>query len=233
MPEYYPVYLNLTGKLCVIIGGGYVAEGKIPSLTQSGARIKLVSPTATPNIREADAKGELEWQQREYLAGDLEGAFIAIAATNEPLVNQQIFQEAELSGVMLNAVDDTPRCTFIAPSIVKRGPVTLAISTGGVSPALARKLRETLTDASTLDWVDLAPVLAKARQEVKRRGAVVDPDHWQECITPQLLELTQSGQEEEALDRLLSQLLVGSECSTKPEESPSKTDPLEIPEPVL
>ena len=134
------------------------------------------------------------------------GAFIAVAATNLHEVNQEIFQEAEERGVLLNAVDDTPLCSFIAPALVKRGPVTLAISTGGVSPALARKLRETLNLSPDLEWADLAPVLAQARQEVKQRQLVIDPDRWQTVMTSQLLQLAQSGGEAEALQKLLSNL---------------------------
>lgn len=207
MSDYYPVYLNLKGKCCVIFGGGAIAEGKLSNLFQSGARITVISPQATPGIQEAAARGDLEWMPREYQPGDLEGAFLGIAATNVKKVNQEIFQEAERLGVVLNVVDDTPLCTFIAPSVVKRGPVTVAISTGGASPALARKLREALSQEQVLEWADLAGVLSQARARVKSKGVAVDPERWQCCLTPELLGLAQNGQEQEALDKLLSQLL--------------------------
>ena len=210
MPTYYPVYLNLTGKRCVVFGGGIVAEGKIPNLREAGAHITVVSPEVTPGIRDASQRGELEWQARIYRTGDLEGAFLGIAATSVRRVNQQIFQEADRLGVLLNVVDDPPLCTFIAPSIVKRGPVTLAISTGGASPALARKLRETMSGDSVLEWADLADVLVQARAQVKKRGATVDPQRWQCCIDQELLRLAQVGREEEALAILWSRLLDGS-----------------------
>ena len=207
MPAYYPVYLNLAGKRCLVFGGGNVAEGKIPNLLEAGARITVISPEVTPGIREIARRGDLAWKGREYRAGDLEGAFLAVAATNVRDVNQRIFWEAQKLGVLLNVVDDTPLCTFIAPSIVKRGPVTVAISTGGVSPALARKLRESLAYDPVLEWADLAGVLARARAEVKKRGAMVDPQRWQCCTTLELLQLAQTGQEDEALASLLSCLL--------------------------
>ena len=207
MPTYYPVYLNIEGKLCVIIGGGDVAEGKIAKLLEAGARITLISPDVTPGIRAAAQRGELEWRPRKYQPGDLSGAFMGVAATNVHSVSTRIFEEAEERGVLLNVVDDTPRCTFITPSIVKRGAVTLAISTGGTSPALARKMRESLAGSPALEWADLAGVLSRARQEVKTRGQAVDPQRWQCCLTPHLLELTQTGREEEALAALLSNLL--------------------------
>ena len=207
MPEYYPAYLNLAGKRCVIIGGGTVAQGKIAALRDAGAQITVISPDATTGIQRAAQRGQVEWLARKYQAGDLAGAFIAVAATNVWHVNREIFEEAERLGVLLNVVDDPDLCTFIAPSIVKREPVTLAISTGGASPALARKLRETLADAPALEWADLAKVLAEARKEIKQRRTVIDPERWQCCLTTELLQMAQSGRQEDALQTLLSRLL--------------------------
>lgn len=208
MTAYYPVYLNLENRRCVIIGGGGVAEGKIARLRESGAVIGVVSPDATPGIRQMAADGILRWEPRTYRPGDLEGAFIAIAATNDRDVNRAIYKEAEARGVMLNAVDDPPNCSFIAPSIVQRGPVTVAISTGGASPALARKLRESLQVSGDLAWADLAGVMAAARARLRQQGLLtaVDPEQWQVCITPELLQMAQNGQESEALEILLNGL---------------------------
>ena len=208
MTAYYPVYLNLQNRRCVIIGGGTVAEGKITRLRESGAVIGVVSPDATPGIRQMAADGILRWEPRTYRPGDLEGAFIAIAATNDREVNRAIYKEAETRGVMLNAVDDPPNCSFIAPSIVQRGPVTVAISTGGASPALARKLRESLQASGDLAWADLAGVMAAARARLRQQGLLtaVDPEKWQACITPELLQMAQNGQEAEALEILLNGL---------------------------
>ena len=208
MTSYYPVYLNLRGRRCVIVGGGTVAEGKISRLLDSGADICVVSPDATPGIRQFVADGNVRWEQRKYEKGDLDGAFIAIAATNVREVNRRIFEEAEERGVMLNAVDDPPNCSFIAPSIVQRGPVTVAISTGGVSPALARKLRESLQTSDALAWADLSSVMAVARSHLREAGllSTIDPQRWQCCITPELLAMTQDGQQSEAAEMLLAGL---------------------------
>ena len=207
MPDYYPVFLNLAGKRCVIIGGGTIAQGKIRGLLQAGCQITVISPDATPGIRQAAQRGDITWQQRVYEPGDLEGAFIGVAATNVWHVNRDIYEEAERLGVLLNVVDDPDLCSFIAPSIVKREPVTLAISTGGASPALARKLRETLAHAEALEWADLADVLAQARRVIKEQRAIIDPERWQCCITRELLDLAKDGHTQQALDVLLSQLL--------------------------
>ena len=207
MPDYYPVFLNLAGKRCVIIGGGTIAQGKIGGLLQAGCSITVISPEATPGIQQAAQRGDITWLERTYRPGDLEGAFIGVAATNVWHVNREIFEEAERLGVLLNVVDDPDLCSFIAPSVVKREPVTLAISTGGASPALARKLRETLAHAKALEWADLADVLARARRIVKEKRVVIDPERWQCCITRDLLNMVQEGHSDEALDILLSQLL--------------------------
>ena len=170
MPNYYPVYLKLAGRRCVVFGGGAVAEGKLSKLIESGARVTVVSPRVTAVINDLALTGTIQWTARVYQDGDLEGAHLAIAATDDRQVNQQIAQEAELRGVILNVVDDPDLCGFIAPSVVERGPVTLAISTGGASPALARKLREALTDTPAMEWADLAPVLSRAQQGIETPG---------------------------------------------------------------
>jgi precorrin-2 dehydrogenase/sirohydrochlorin ferrochelatase len=207
MTKFYPVFLNLTGRRCVIIGGGQIAEGKISKLLDSGAKIIVISPDVTQGIRGFAERGAIEFELRKYQTGDLDGAFLVIAATNDRVVNQEIFEEAEKNGVLLNAVDDMPRCSFIAPSIVERGPVTIAISTGGASPALARKLRETLDKSQELGWTDATSVLSKARQIIKDKQVAVDPQRWQCCMTQEVLSLVQAGQEDKALETLMSSLL--------------------------
>ncbi|MBM3942097.1 MAG: bifunctional precorrin-2 dehydrogenase/sirohydrochlorin ferrochelatase [SAR202 cluster bacterium] len=207
MPSYYPVYLNLAGKKCVILGGGLVAEGKVAALLDAGVTLTIISPQATRRIQELAQRGDLEWQQREYQSGDLEGASLVIAATNVWSVNQEIYQEADKLGILLNVCDDPDLCNFIAPALVKRGAITLAISTGGASPALARKLRETLAQEPVLEWADLADMLAEVRRELKQRRTAVDPERWQCCLTSDLLELARQGREDEAKARLMSRLM--------------------------
>jgi precorrin-2 dehydrogenase/sirohydrochlorin ferrochelatase len=214
MANFYPVFLNLTGRRCVIIGGGQIAEGKISKLLDSGAKIIVISPDATQGIRGFAEQGQIEFQLRKYQEGDLQGAFLVIAATNDRVVNQEIFEEAEKQGILLNAVDDMPRCSFIAPSIVEKGPVTVAISTGGASPALARKLRETMEVSSALGWADATGVLSKARQVIKDKQISVDPQRWQCCMTDDLLTMIRAGHENEALDLLMDRLL-GNESNGK------------------
>ena len=206
MPSYYPVFLNLTDRSCVVIGGGQVAEGKVRQLLENDCRITLISPKATDALREWARQGKITWHRREYQAGDLKGAFLAIAATNRAQVNRAIARESEAERTLLNVVDHPPLCVFIAPSVVRQGQVTLAISTGGASPALARKLRETLEKSELLDYAALASLLSRAREEVKARGLQVPPERWQQHINMELVQMVREGQEADALKTLLTGL---------------------------
>ncbi len=214
MAPYYPVFLNLKGRLCVVIGGGEVAERKVQGLLDCGARVRLISPEMTPGLSDRAGRGDLEWLPREYREGDLKEAFLAIASTDRQPVNEAVAAEAAREKVVLNVVDNTPLCTFIAPSVITRGDVTVAISTGGSSPALARKLRETLESGSALDYADLAGIMASARKELKLRRVAPGPDRWQESISSDLVELVRAGRSQEALDLLMSRLLESSQIGS-------------------
>ncbi|MEX2598377.1 MAG: bifunctional precorrin-2 dehydrogenase/sirohydrochlorin ferrochelatase, partial [Dehalococcoidia bacterium] len=202
MSRYYPAYLNLQGRRSVVIGAGIIAERKVLQLLESDADITLVSPEATPVLQELAGHGRLRWIRRAYAKGDLAGAWLAIAATDDETVNRMVHEEAEREKTFLNVVDVTPLCGFIAPAVVERGPVTVAISTAGSSPALARKLRELMDgsqdpphcEADTpycrcLQWADAAEVLAAVRAEVRQRGATVSPEAWQAAMDESLLDM--------------------------------------------
>lgn len=223
--QYYPVYLDLRGKRCVVIGGGEIGERKVEGLLDGSAEVTLISPDITSKLQDLANAGRVVWHARQYQQGDLEGAFLAIAATDHRDVNQAIAAEAEREKVVLNVVDDAPLCTFIAPSIVRRGEVTLAISTGGSSPALARKLKETIQESDLLRYADLAGVLSRARTLVKQRGLSVDVDRWQEGITDGLIDLVAAGKSDEALDVLMSFLQVGPEGAVGSEAVSQVTGP--------
>ena len=211
MARYYPVFLQLEARPCLIVGGGEVAERKMEGLLECNATVTVISPTATEGIRDRALRGELQWWAREYAQGDLKGVFLAIAATDHRTVNESIAQEAAREGVILNVVDVPKLCTFIAPAVVRRGEVTVALSTGGASPALARKIRESLEQNGALEYAYLAEILASARKELKRRGAEVHPDRWQRYITDDLVALVKAGRSEEAHEQLLGALLNGDQ----------------------
>ncbi len=209
MSAYYPVFLDVRNRKCVVIGGGNVGEEKARKLLECEARVVVISPEVNAGVRELAEAGKLTWLARAYQPGDLEGAFLAIAATDSNQVNRQIAAEAEQRNVLLNVVDVTHLCTFIAPAVARRGDVTIAVSTSGASPALARKFREELSRSRILEYADLAPLLADVRKELRRMGVRVDTDHWQKCITQELLDMVQAGRYEDARKALMSDLLEG------------------------
>jgi len=138
----FPIFVKLEGRLVVVIGGGHVAEGKIPGLLSAGARIRLVAPSITPQIAEWVRFGKIDWLPKEFEPADLDGAFLVIAATSAPGVNEAVFREAETRGLLCNAVDDIGHCHFYYGGVVQRGDLQIAISTNGKSPSLAQRLRK-------------------------------------------------------------------------------------------
>jgi precorrin-2 dehydrogenase/sirohydrochlorin ferrochelatase len=139
--NYYPAFLNLHGKKVVVVGGGNVAERKILSLLKAGAAVTVVSPAITARLCKEKTKKNIEHIARCYRKGDLRGSFLVIAATDNPSVNTQIAKDAPS---LVNVVDVPKECSFIAPSVIKRGPLTIAVSTGGISPAFSRTMRQEL-----------------------------------------------------------------------------------------
>lgn len=128
----------------MVIGGGKVGERKVLSLLQAKASVKLISPEATPVLQKLAEEGQILWEKRIYQPGDLEGAWLVVAATNDPSTQRSIYDEANAKRVFCNMVDVPEFCSFIVPSVVKRGSLNIAISTSGASPAVARRIRESL-----------------------------------------------------------------------------------------
>ncbi len=153
-------------KFVVVIGGGKVAERKILTLLDKGAKIKVISPELTPKLRELAELKHIIWENREYQKGDLKGAFLVIGATNNPLVQEQVFQEAEELGIPCNVVDKPEFCSFIVPSTIQRGDLTIAISTSGASPAVARRIRETLEEIFGQEYESYLKLMRKIREAI-------------------------------------------------------------------
>ncbi len=224
MTQYYPAYLNIAGRRAVVVGGGEVAERKTAQLLASGANVTLVSPDATPELERLASDGRVRWIRRAYASGDLAGAWLAIAATDDTEVHHSVGAEAEREKTLLNVVDVPDLCGFIAPAIVQRGPVTVAVSTGGASPALARKIRELIggtqnpphydhdTFCRCIEWSDAAEALADVRAELKAQDRSVRPEAWQDAMDEQFLELVRAGKSDEARQRLRAALLSGAEA---------------------
>ncbi|HEY4379720.1 MAG TPA: bifunctional precorrin-2 dehydrogenase/sirohydrochlorin ferrochelatase [Acidobacteriaceae bacterium] len=162
----FPIFLKLTGRPCIVIGAGHLAESKIESLQTANARVTVVAPAASERIVAMAESGQVTWHQREYVTGDLAGQFLVVAATNVPAVNRAVFAEAEAAGVLINAVDDPPFCDFYFPSVVRRGDLQIAISTAGHSPALAQRLRKEINAILPLDTGEWLGELGNLRREV-------------------------------------------------------------------
>jgi precorrin-2 dehydrogenase/sirohydrochlorin ferrochelatase len=156
----YPInVIGLERRHSVVIGGGNVAARKVAGLLEAGARVTVISPALAPELETLAEAGRVVFIGRDYCTGDLAGAFLAIAATDEPAVNQAVWQEAEQLGCLVNVVDDPAHSNFIVPAVVRRGDVSVAVSTGGASPALARHLRERLETLVGPEYGELADLL--------------------------------------------------------------------------
>src|SRR5207302_1232042 len=168
MTAFYPVFLDLRGRRAVVIGGDAVAEQKVRGLVAAGAPVTLVSPDVTPALTDLGRRGAIELRRRGYHDGDLAGAWLAIAAVNRT-VNAAVWAEAERLGVPLNAVDDLEHSSFIAPAIHREGDITVAVSTGGKSPALAVRLRQRIARLVGRAEARLCALLGELRPELAAR----------------------------------------------------------------
>lgn len=136
-----PIFVKLRDRLVLVVGGGTIAEGKIEALLAAEARVRVVAPEVTPAIAHWIAQGRVEWKAKPFAPADLDGAYLVIAATSAPGVNEAVFSAADAQGILCNAVDDIEHCHFYYGSVVQRGDLQIAISTNGKSPALAQRLR--------------------------------------------------------------------------------------------
>jgi precorrin-2 dehydrogenase/sirohydrochlorin ferrochelatase len=169
---YYPVFLDLRGKDCLVVGGGKVAERKVLSLLRAGADVRVVSPKLTARLEKEKSSGRVRHSSRGFRKSDLKGAFLVIAATDSEEENRKV---SEAKDMLVNVVDRPELCSFIVPSTVRRGPLQLAISTSGASPAMARAIREELEELYGPGFgaylKHLEAVRAKAVREIKDRKA--------------------------------------------------------------
>jgi len=201
---FYPVFLNLRGRRAVVIGGGAVAEQKVLGLLSAGAHVTVVSPETTPRLAELAAAGGIDLRRRPYRSGDLAGAWLAIAGTDDRAANAQVWAEAEREGVLLNAVDDLGHCSFIAPAIHREGDITVAVSTSGKSPALAARLRQRVARLVGPAEARLCELLGELRPELAAR--VPDSQErtalWYRIVDSDVIEFVRRGDMEGARERV-------------------------------
>jgi precorrin-2 dehydrogenase/sirohydrochlorin ferrochelatase len=171
--KYYPVFFDVNGRRCVVIGGGDVAQRKVDTLLKAGAWVEVISPCITEKMAQWEREGRIRYLSREYKNGDLKGAFLVIAATDSKETNSQVALECRCSNIPVNVVDDPDRCTFILPSIVERGDLIIAISTSGASPALSKRIREELEKVYGEEYSQFLLILRKIRRLI-----ISDPDRY-------------------------------------------------------
>ena len=164
---YYPAILDIAGRNAVVVGAGKVGEGKIAGLLNADAKVKVVSATATDRVRDWAREGRIQLDERAYESSDLDGAFLVIAATQHNDTNVRVFEDAEARQMLCNVVDVTHLCNFILPSIVRHGDLAIAVSTGGASPAMARRIRISLGQCYGDEYAVALELLGSLREELK------------------------------------------------------------------
>jgi precorrin-2 dehydrogenase/sirohydrochlorin ferrochelatase len=216
----YPILLvNLHRARCVVVGGGEVAARKVESLRAADAQVSVISPHLHPALESLAAAGGVQVIRRAYRRGDLEGAFLAIAATDEPAVNQAAWEEARARGMLINVVDDPEHCNFFVPAVVRQGDLVIAVSTGGDNPALARCLRERLEAEFGPAYAPFLELAARLRERVKAAlPSACQPAFWDCLLDSDVLPLLEAGLAQAAQERAEQILIDLSETKIGGEE---------------
>lgn len=211
MPFGYPVSLEVAGRVVVVIGGEAVRHGKADALLSAGARVTVIATGPVEALGRLVGEGATVLR-REYRPGDLDGAFVCVASSEDPGIRSAIFREAETRGVLANVMDDNAHCHFAAPAVVRRGDLVIAISTGGRSPALARRLREELEERFGPWWEELVDVIGEVRERTMARLPDLEERsrRWSRALDlRELEELIRAGRADEARTTLEQRVLQG------------------------
>jgi precorrin-2 dehydrogenase/sirohydrochlorin ferrochelatase len=203
---FYIACLRLSGRRCVVVGGGDVGLEKVEGLLACDGDVTLVSPEAVEPLPELAEEGSIRWERRAYDASDLEGTFIVIAATGDTDLNIRVFEDAERRAMLVNVVDVPPLCNFILPAIIRSGPLAIAISTAGASPALAKRIRDEIANEYGEPYARLAVLLNEVRGWAKASlPTYQDRKEFFEGIVngePDPVELLRQGDEQAVRDLL-------------------------------
>jgi len=202
MTTYYPIYVELHEQPCIVIGGGKIAEGKVEGLLTAGAQVTIISPSLTSHLHTLVEQNKVAYISRTYQHGDLADAFMVICATDQTEINHQVWQEASTNRQLVNVVDDTPRCNFIAPAIFRKGDLNIAISTGGKAPALAVRLKERLQKEIGPQYERFLELSGQLREPLARNIPDFETRKklWYELVDSDILELLSQDNEPAALD---------------------------------
>lgn len=194
----YPVNLLLGGQRCLVVGGGAVATHKARGLLAAGAVVHLVAPEVGAEARDLP----ITWEERAYRSPDLDGVRLVVSATGDGVTDAQVFRDAEAAGVLVNSADDPEHCRCTLPSVVRRGDLQVAISTGGRSPALSAWLRERFEDELGPEYEALLEVLAEERERLRGEGIATEGLDWRGALASGMLEMVRQGHVSEAKERL-------------------------------
>jgi precorrin-2 dehydrogenase/sirohydrochlorin ferrochelatase len=197
----YPLFALIEDRACLVVGGGEVGERKVRDLLAAGAKVMVVSRDLTPGLADLAAQGRLSFVQGDFSPKHLDGMMLVVGATDDMEVNQQVSAAAQARGLLVNIVDAPELCTFIVPAQVRRGPLTIAVSTGGASPALARKVRQELEQHFGPDYGRYLQVLQAVRNQVlaRRRGHPENQRLFQGLVAGPLQEVIARGDRPQAL----------------------------------
>jgi precorrin-2 dehydrogenase/sirohydrochlorin ferrochelatase len=172
MPRYYPVYLDLSGRLCLVVGGGAVAERRVSGLLEAGATVRIISPTLTPPLQEQAERGVIAYRQGLYAPSSLEGVVLVVAATDSRAVNAAVIADARAARIPVNAADAPEEGDYIVPSVVRRGELCVSISTGGANPMLAARLAEEMESRFGPEYTVYVELLGQMRNYIKSKTGV-------------------------------------------------------------
>ncbi|NLK52930.1 MAG: bifunctional precorrin-2 dehydrogenase/sirohydrochlorin ferrochelatase [Syntrophomonadaceae bacterium] len=208
MDHLYPIYLRLKDVKCLVIGGGQVAERKVNSLLEAGARVRIVAPKITETLQEKFNQGEVEYASRLYQTIDLDdletGKSLVFVATDDPVVNHQVYREGHARGLLVNVVDDPDHCSFFVPAVVRRGALCIAVSTEGKSPLLARRIREKMEGEYGPEYAEFLQLLGECRQQVlsqiadsRKRRAI-----FEQLVDSDLLALIKANKQDQVKERV-------------------------------
>jgi precorrin-2 dehydrogenase / sirohydrochlorin ferrochelatase len=204
--DLYVACINLTDRRALVVGAGPVGLEKVEGLLTCNAIVTVVAPDAHPKIQELASKGDLEWREREYDPADLDGCFLAIAATSDTELNTRIFKDAEARSMLINVVDVPHLCNFILPAILRRGPLAIAISTSGASPALAKRMKAEADRMFGPEYARLAELLDELRAWAKETLPTYEArrDFFEAIVngSPDPIELLRQGNEFELMELL-------------------------------
>ena len=204
---YLPICVDLTGRNCLVVGGGGVAERKVTTLLELGACVKVISPRLTEGLERRVTDCTIRYEARTYRRGDLIDQHMVFVATDNEAVNQQVAGEASGRGIWVNVADDPANCDFILPAILRRGPVMVAVSTGGASPALARLIREQLEELVTEDYGTMVECAAEVRRDLRGQSKVPTASAWSLALDPEFRALAARGDRAGARRHLLAGLI--------------------------